>query len=135
MSDYARTYAQMLEQGAAMLKAFNPALESFVPEGWDKLMPTMPAEMMEAMFGNAFNEGGLDARTRLLVTLGALVAAGAPETGQIRLAVRHALAAGATEKEIAETIWQGSMLGGAPALTRALEAAREVFEETGEGSA
>lgn len=69
MSDFTKTYARMMEQGTAMLKAFNPMLEDFTPEGFDKLWPTMPRDWMEAMFGNSFNPDGLDAKTRLMVLL------------------------------------------------------------------
>jgi len=129
MTDFTKTYAQMLEQGAAMARAMNPALAEFTPEGFDKLFPTMPKDWMEAVFGNAFNPDGLDARTRLLVTLGGLVATGATAQPQIALTVRHAREAGASQKEIAEAIYQMSMLGGLPAMNRALEIAKEVFED------
>jgi len=129
MTDFARTYAAMMEQGAAMARALNPALAEFTPEGFDKLMPTMPKGWMEAMFGNAFNRDGLDAKTRLLVTLAGLVAVGAQAAPQIKVTVRHLLEAGATEKEIAEVIYQMSMLGGLPAMNRALELAGSVFAE------
>ncbi|MCB1329827.1 MAG: carboxymuconolactone decarboxylase family protein [Maritimibacter sp.] len=129
MNDFTKTYTAMLEQGAAMARAMNPALAEFTPEGFDKLFPTMPKDWMEAVFGNAFNPDGLDAKTRLLVTLGGLVAAGATAQPQIALTVRHAREADASEKEIAEVIYQMSMLGGLPAMNRALEIAKEVFEE------
>jgi 4-carboxymuconolactone decarboxylase len=129
MSDFAKTYAAMMEQGAAMLRAMNPALADFTPEGFDKLFPTMPKDWMEAMFGNAFNPEGLDAKTRLLVTLGGLVATGATAKPQILITLRHLVEAGATEKEIAEVIYQMSMLGGLPAMNRALELANSVFAE------
>jgi len=129
MTDFTKTYAQMLEQGAAMARAMNPALAEFTPEGFDKMFPTMPKDWMEAVFGNAFNPDGLDARTRLLVTLGGLVATGATAQPQIALTVRHAREAGASQKEIAEAIYQMSMLGGLPAMNRALEIAKEVFED------
>lgn len=136
MSDFSKIYAQMMEQGQDMLRAFNPALEDFRPQGLDKLMPTMPKDMMQAMFGNAFNKDGLDAKTRLLVTLAGLTALGAQADPQIKLTVRHALEAGASEQEIAEVIYQMSMLGGLPAMTRALELAQSVFNENDEeGSA
>ena len=76
---------------------------------------------------------GLDAKTRLLVTLAGLVAAGATAQPQIALTVRHAREAEASEKEIAEVIYQMSMLGGLPAMNRALEIAKEVFEDLNEG--
>lgn len=129
MTDFAKTYAQMMEQGAQVLRAMNPALEQFTPEGLDKLMPTMPSDWMEAVFGNAFNKDGLDAKTRLLVTLGGLVATGAGAEPQFKLTVRHLVEAGATHKEIAEVIYQMSMLGGLPAMNRALTLANEVFAE------
>ncbi|GKY87809.1 carboxymuconolactone decarboxylase family protein [Sinisalibacter aestuarii] len=132
MSDFAKTYAAMMEQGAAALRAMNPALEQFTPQGFDKLFPTMPKDWMEAVFGNAFNPEGLDAKTRLLVTLGGLVATGAMAEPQIKLTVRHLIETGATEKEIAEVIYQMSMLGGLPAMNRALELANEVFAEGNE---
>ena len=137
MSDFTKTYAAMLEQGAAMLRAMNPALAEFKPEGFDKLFPTMPADWMEAVFGNAFNPEGLDAKTRLLVTLGGLVATGSMAEPQIKVTVRHLIEAGATEKEIAEVIYQMSMLGGLPAMNRALELAQSVFaeQENEEGNA
>lgn len=128
MTDFAKTYAAMLEQGAAMARAMNPRLAEMTPEGLDRFFPTLPKEWMEAVFGSAFNPDGLDARTRLLVTLAGLVAVGATAQPQIALTVRHAREAGASEKEIAETIYQMSMLGGLPAMNRALEIAKEVFD-------
>lgn len=129
MNDFTKVYAQMMEQGAQMLKTFNPALETYAPEGFEKLMPTMPRDWMEAMFGNAFNKDGLDAKTRLMVTLAGLVAVGALAGPQIKLTVRHLLEVGAREREVAEIIYQMSMLGGVPAMNKALQLAQEVFEE------
>lgn len=135
MTDFSKLYAQMMEQGQEMLRGFNPALETFKPQGFDKLMPTMPKDMMDMMFGNAFNKDGLDAKTRMLITLAGLTVLGAQADAQIKLTVRHALEAGATEKEIAEVIYQMSMLGGLPAMTRALELAQAVFDDQEEGDA
>ena len=135
MSDFSKMYADMMAQGQEMLRSFIPALETFKPEGLDKLMPTMPKDMMDMMFGNAFNKDGLDAKTRMLVTLAGLTVLGAQAGPQFKMTVRHALEAGATEKEIAEVIYQMSMLGGLPAMNRALELAQSVFDENEEGSA
>ena len=136
MSDFTRIYTQMMEQGAAMARAMSPALAEFTPEGFDKLFATMPADWMEAAFGKSFNPEGLDAKTRLLITLGGLVATGAGAAPQIKLTLRHAVEAGATRQEIAETIYQMSMLGGLPTMNRALELAKEVFaDENQEGDA
>ena len=45
------------------------------------------------------------------------------------------LEAGATKREIAEVIYQMSMFGGVPAMTKALEIAQSVFGESGETDA
>ena len=128
--DFTKLFQTMMEQGAEMAKLFNPALEGFNPAALEKIFPTVPAEMMEMWFGRTFNREGLDARTRLLVTIAALTVLGAQADAQLRLTIRHALEAGASEREIAEVIFQMSMFGGLPAMNRALEIARSVFDET-----
>ena len=128
-ADFQKLFMAMMEQGTEMARMFNPALESFNPKAFEKMFPTMPADVLEMFFGKTFNRDGLDARTRLLVTLAGQVTLGAQAEAPIRLTIRHALEAGATEREIAEVIFQMSMFGGVPAMTRALEIARSVFEE------
>ncbi len=127
MSDFAKLFEQMMEQGQAMVRALNPEMEKFQAQGFANMMPTMPREMMDMFWGDAVNKGGLDARTRLLAMLAGMTVQGAPVDAMFKSTVAHALEAGATEKEIAEVITQMSVLGGLPAMTRALEFAREVF--------
>ena len=121
--------AQMMEQGQEMARAFNPAMETFKVKAFEDFVPTMTKDFMEMAFGRTFNRDGLDAKTRLLVTIGALTVLGAHAEPQLRLTVRHALQAGATQREIAETIYQMSMFGGLPAMQKALEIAQSVFAE------
>ena len=122
-------FAAMMKAGQDWAKALNPALDSFVPKGFYTLWPTMPAEAMEAMMGRTFNPEGLDAKTRLLMTLMGLTVLGAQNDAQIRLTVRHARTAGATKQEIAETIAQAAFFGGVPAMTRGMELANGAMEE------
>ncbi len=119
----------MMAQGQEMAKAFAPAMEGIDVKGFEKLFPTMPKDMIEAWFGKTFNPEGLDARTRLLVTIAALTVLGAQADAQLRLTIRQALSAGASKREIAEVIWQMSMFGGLPAMQKALEIAQGVFAE------
>jgi 4-carboxymuconolactone decarboxylase len=114
--------------------AMTKALENFQVKGFETLFPTMSKDMMEMWFGKTFNREGLDAKTRLLVTIAALTVLGAHADAQLRLTIRHALEAGATKREIAEVIYQMSMFGGVPAMTKALETAQSVFAETEEKS-
>ena len=120
-------FEAMMQQAHDMARAFNPALENFSPKGFESLWPTMPKDVMELVFGNAFNKGGLDARTRLLLTLAGLTMQGAQADTALRQTVRHAIAAGAKKQEIVETIGQMSVFAGIPAMTRALELAREAM--------
>jgi 4-carboxymuconolactone decarboxylase len=129
---WTKMMGQMLEQSQQMAKAFNPALETFKVKGFEDMIPTMSKDFMEMAFGRTFNRDGLDAKTRMLVTIAALTVLGAQAEPQLRLSVRHALEAGATQREIAETIYQMSMFGGLPAMQKALEIAQGVFAETEE---
>lgn len=129
MNDFSKLFEQMMEQGQEMVRAFNPALESFKATGFDKMMPTIPKDFMDMVWGNAFSKDGLDARTRLLTLISGMTVQGAPVEAMFKMTVRHALEAGAKEQEIAEAIYQMSMLGGLPAMTRALGFAQEVFVE------
>lgn len=139
---FAKMLSQMMASSQEMLRAFNPALEQAQkagPEqgfpGFPGGMPTMSAEVMEMWFGKTFNREGLDAKTRLMLTLAALTVLGAQAEPQIKLTVRHLLEAGATEREIAEVIWQISMFAGLPAMQKALEIAQAAIAETKEKDA
>ncbi|WP_323036518.1 carboxymuconolactone decarboxylase family protein [Pararhodobacter sp.] len=136
MSDpYTKILEQMMASSQEMMRTFNPRLEAAQLPDVGALFPTMSADMLEMWFGRAFNRDGLEAKTRLLVTLAALTVLGAQAEPQIKLTVRHALEAGATEREITEVIWLMSMFGGLPAMQKALELAQKVFADTKEKDA
>ncbi|WP_372799746.1 carboxymuconolactone decarboxylase family protein [Paracoccus seriniphilus] len=123
-------FQQMLQSGQEMARSFNPALEHVDTKAFEKLIPTMPSDMLEMWFGKTFNRDGLDARTRLLVTVAAMTVQGAHAEPQLRLTIRHAIEAGATPREIAEVIYQMGMFAGIPAMQKALEIAQSVFTES-----
>lgn len=129
MSDGKTPFELMMAQAQEMAKAFNPALETFSPKGFEKLWPTMPKDVMEMWFGKGMSQNGLDAKTRLLLTIAGQTMQGAQAETPFRMTVRHAVEAGATREEIAETIAQMSMFAGIPAMTRAMDLAREVMED------
>lgn len=103
-------------------------------KGFEDLMPTMPADVMEAFMGKGINPDALDAKTKLLLTLQGLTVQGGINSAlmaepQVKLIVRHALEAGATAQEINETIALAGLFGGAPALTKAMELAQQVINK------
>lgn len=122
-------FEAMMKMGQDMAKQMNPDLEAFVPKGFEDMFPTMPKDMMEAFMGKGANPDSLDAKTKLLLTLHGLTIAGAVAEPQIKLTVRHAVEAGATSQEIAETIAQAAMFGGVPAMTKAMDMATEVLDK------
>ena len=128
MTDPQNPFAAMMEMGQDWARAINPALNSFTPQGFEALWPTMPHDIMETMMGKTFNPEGLDSKTKLLLTLGALTMLGAQAEAQIRVTVRHALEAGATKQEIAETVAMMGVFGGVPAMSKAMELASSVME-------
>jgi 4-carboxymuconolactone decarboxylase len=133
MTDFTKLFQSMIVQSQEMAKAMNPALEKFQMPDMSAFLPTMPKDAMEMTFGKTFNPGGLDAKTRLFVTLGALVAQGSQVDQQIAVTVRHALEAGATPQEIAEVIGQMSVFGGVPAMTKAMQIAQSEIAAKEEG--
>ena len=122
-------FEAMMKMGQDWAKSMNVDLDAFSPKGFENLWPTMSKEAMEMWFGKTMNPGGLDAKTRLYLTLSGLVILGAQAEAQIRLTVRHLVEAGATKQEIAEAIAQTGMFAGAPAMTKAMELANEVLEK------
>ncbi|MBC7476494.1 MAG: carboxymuconolactone decarboxylase family protein [Pseudorhodobacter sp.] len=130
--DFAAMMKKMMEQGQEMAKVFTPGFTGVDPKAFEKFFPAMPKEMLDMFFGKTFNPEGLDARTRFLVTVAALTVLGPVGEPQLRLTLQNALAAGATQREIAEVIWQMSMFGGLPATQKALEIAKALFAETEE---
>ena len=133
MTDSTNPFEAMMAQAQEMAKAMNPALEDFSPKGFDKLWPTVPRDLMEMSFGRGLNTDGLDAKTRLLLTLAGLTVLGAQSETQMRTVVRHAREAGASRDEIAETIAQMAFFAGIPSMTRAMEVARGVLDEDKDG--
>jgi 4-carboxymuconolactone decarboxylase len=122
-------FAAMMKMSQDWARALNPALESFTPKGFEALWPTMPKEFMETFMGKTLNPEGLDAKTRLLLTLAGLTVLGAQAEAQIRMTVRHAREAGATRQEIAETIAMMGIFGGLPAMNKAMDLAHEAMDD------
>ncbi|MGI9393101.1 MAG: carboxymuconolactone decarboxylase family protein [Boseongicola sp.] len=135
MSEAPNPFVAMMAMSQDWAKSLNPALTTFTPQGFEALWPTMPKEVMETFLGKTFNPDGLDAKTKLLLTLGALTILGGQAEAQIRLTVRHALEAGAKKQEIAEAIAMMGVFGGVPAMTKAMELAASVMESDGEEDA
>lgn len=122
-------FEAMMKMGQDWAKSMNVDTDAFTTKGFENLWPTMPAETMEMFFGKGVNPDGLDAKTRLMLTLAGLTVLGAQADAQIRLTVRHLVEVGATKQQIAEVIAQMGMFAGVPAMTKAMELANDVLEK------
>ena len=126
MSAAENPFEDLMRLGMDMAKAMGPE--------FDKFAPTFPAEMLEGMMGKTFNPEGLDAKTRLLMTLMGLTVLGAQAEPQIRLTVKHAVEAGASQQELAETVAMAAMFGGAAAMPKAMGLVGEALKTDEEGA-
>lgn len=128
VNPFADMMAKMQDQMRDMSKGM-PGLDAFSPAALEAMMGTMPKDMMETMFGNKLDEGALDARTKLLLTLAGLTMQGAQNEVALRQTVRHAKEAGASEQHITETIGMMAMFAGLPAVTRATDLAKQTMTD------
>ena len=133
MTDPKNPFEDLMKMGQDWTKTMAQGVEAFAPEGIEKLWPTMSKDMMEAFMGKGASPEGLDARTKLLLTLQGLITMGGTAEPQMRLTIRHALEAGASAQEINETIAMSALFGGAPAMARAQAMAAEIIAATDSG--
>ena len=96
---------------------------------YEALVPGLAGSVVDFAWGQQYAREGLDLKTRFLITIAALTAQGGQTRPQLKVNIASAVRAGATQREIGETIWQMSLYGGFPAAINALNAALEVFEE------
>lgn len=77
-------------------------------------------------WGSTWQRGGIDLKTRSLVTIAMLAALKAPQ--ELKGHVRGALNNGATVEEIREVLLHSAVYCGAPATQEAFRAANEVLD-------
>lgn len=112
-----------------IIDRLSPDLREALAARYDELVPGMADSLIEWAYGQHYARPGLDLKTRQLCTVAALTAMGGGTGPQLRVNIRHTLAAGATRTEIAEAIWQMAVYGGMPAAINGLNAALEVFAD------
>lgn len=119
--------SEALEKGRGLIAKMSPGLEEALAERYDDDVPGMAETLVEWAYGRIYAREGLDLKTRQLCTVAALTALGGQTGPQLKVNIEHTRAAGASEREILEVIWQMAVYGGMPAAINGLNAAREVF--------
>ncbi|MEO1719810.1 MAG: carboxymuconolactone decarboxylase family protein [Pseudomonadota bacterium] len=115
--------------GQTLSERFNPGMEAALEKRYGDLVPGLSKSVVDFAWGQQYGREGLDEKTRWLVTVGALTALGGQTRPQLKVNIKAALEAGASEREIGEAIWQMALYGGFPAAINGLNAALEVFDE------
>ena len=116
-----------LSKGRDLLAGMNPELEAALAEKYDHMLPDMAETVVEWAYGRHYAREGLDLKTRQLSTIASLTALGGQTGPQLKINIENTRAAGASEREIVEVIWQMAVYGGMPAAINGLNAAKEVF--------
>ncbi|KZD03810.1 MULTISPECIES: carboxymuconolactone decarboxylase family protein [Thalassospira] len=118
-----------LDAGRDVVARLNPPLEGALAEKYDALVPGFAESLVEWAYGRHYARPNLDLKTRQLCTISALTVLGGQTAPQLKVNIRHSLAAGATREEIIEAIWQMAVYGGLPAAINGLNGAQELFDE------
>jgi 4-carboxymuconolactone decarboxylase len=104
---------------------FGSALAEQQVENTTELTDKMQEIVTRWCFGDLWQRGGLDAKTRSLITLAMLIASG--KSHEIRVHLRGGLANGLTEEEIRELMLHSVLYCGIPAAMEGFRAAEEVL--------
>jgi alkylhydroperoxidase/carboxymuconolactone decarboxylase family protein YurZ len=99
---------------------------------WERLDPAFREFIEGFVFGEVWSRPGLDLRTRSLCTIASLTSLG--RLNQLESHILGALANGAGQEEVIETILHTTVYAGFPAAWDALAVARRVFAKTVEAS-
>ena len=130
MSDVFKMFEGFLKQSQDMAEQMGKEFTKNQGEWFDKTKDFMPegmADMAQEMVGE-----GIDVKMRALATVAGLTAKGADDTAAIITAIHAATAAGASKREILETILQMVAIGVVTGVSKAMIAAMAAFSTDGE---
>ncbi len=116
------------EHGLEVLGRIDGAAGHAVIDSLADINPALGHHIAAFAFGDVYDRPDLDARSRQLVTLGALIALGGCEP-QLRVHLGAALNVGLSREEITEAILHAAVYAGFPRALNATTVAREVFAE------
>jgi 4-carboxymuconolactone decarboxylase len=119
------------ERGLRVLQSLGPERRARLVDTLSALAPELAAHVVEFAYGDIHARPGLDLKTRELVTVAALAAAGAPED-QLVSHLGAALELGWSAEQLTEALMQLSVCAGFPAAMTGLVALKRVLGETPE---
>ena len=126
MSDARTPFDKMTAAAQKMVQDINPVMAEISEEDIEALFAQMLKDWMDFSFGNAVNQDGLWAKSRLLPTLAGLIMQGAQNKTLLRLITRNLRETGAHDREIFKTNAIMSIFAGFPAISCAMDAVKVV---------
>ncbi|MBY9078554.1 carboxymuconolactone decarboxylase family protein [Paenibacillus sp. HN-1] len=121
---------QRYEQGWEKLMEIDGEGGQRVIESLKEIAPDLGSYVVEFAFGDIYSRGGLDLKSRQLITLASLLTQGGCEP-QLTVHLNAALNVGLTPHEIVEGIMHCVPYTGFPRVLNAILTAKTVFQERG----
>jgi 4-carboxymuconolactone decarboxylase len=116
--------AERFGRGLATLQKTSAAGATAVVNGFNGMAPDLGRLIVEHSYGDVFSRPGLDMKTRELAACSATAAVGTAATATpLRVHVNAALTAGATSREVIETLLNLVPYSGYPAVQQAVKIA------------
>ncbi|MDR6264403.1 carboxymuconolactone decarboxylase family protein [Roseobacter sp. N2S] len=129
MNDFNKLFEGFIKQSQDMAEKIGKDFAQAQTAWLDQMQDFMPEGMADAMKGMVGE--GLDAQTRALATIAGLTAKGAEDTAVLTAAIKAALVAGASQREITETILQMTSVGAVTGVQKAMMTAMSAFAMDG----
>ena len=126
MSDARTPFDNMTAAAQKMALDINHVMAEISEDDIDAFFAQMPKDWMDFSFGNAVNQDGLWAKSRLLPALAGLIMQDAQNEAQLRLIIRNLRETSAHDRETLKTIGIMAILAGFPATSRAMDAVKTV---------
>ena len=129
MSDFQKMFEGFMKQGQDLADQMGQEFSKAQAQWLDQVKDYLPEGVAEQL-GDIMGEG-IDAKTRALLTIAGLTAKGGGDQAALGAAIQAARQAGATRREITETIMQMGAVGSFDGVTKAMTVAMTVLATDG----
>ncbi|MEM7441025.1 MAG: carboxymuconolactone decarboxylase family protein [Pseudomonadota bacterium] len=129
MSDFTKMFEGFMKQGQELAEQMGSEVSKAQGAWLDQVKDYLPEGVAEQL-GDVMGTG-LDGKTRALATIAGITAKGAGDTAALTAAIKAALAADASRREITETIMQMAAVGALDGVGKAMPVAVTVFATDG----
>jgi len=115
-------------KGLKNLEKIHPEASKALIESLNDIAPDLGRFVVEFAYGDVYERGGLDLKSRQIATVAALTALGDTKP-ELKDHIKGALNVGCNRQEIIEVIIQMAVYAGFPRAINGINTAKEVFKE------